>query len=116
VCLALIALLITACQSAPAQSQTYPASQDQPTAAAYPAPGASTALYPFFQNGDEVQWTEAIGMLSNGEVNQVLTNNSPKLTLVLKDGRSLVVTEPEDGALEEVIQQCGEPCKAVEVK
>jgi hypothetical protein len=115
-CLVLAAAMLSACQSAPAQSQTYPVSTAKPANVPYPAPGASTVLYPSFKSGDEVQWTEALGMLNNGEVNQVLTNNAPKLTLVLKDGRSLVATEPEPGALQEAIQQCGEPCKTVEVK
>ena len=114
--LVLAVSMLSACQSAPTQSQTYPVSTDKPADVPYPASGASTILYPFFKSGDEVQWSEAVGMLTNGEVNQVLTNNAPKLTLALKDGRSLVVTEPQAGALQEVLQQCGDPCKAVVVK
>jgi hypothetical protein len=134
--LSLLALIVlTACTSpTPAVTTEQPAGESQnspteaPPAEAYPqtaqqavavteapqvAPGQ--ALYPEPQSGDSVTWSQAVAMLNNAEVNQIMKSATLELTLSLKDGRSLLTNEPGDGELQIVLDKCGDVCAGIEV-
>lgn len=109
-------LAIAACQPA-AQTPQVGGGEES-----YPAPQQEqlvveqvNVLYPDVQTGTEVTWSQAYGMLFNGEISQILQANAEKVTLVLKDGRSLVAVQPAAGDITRAIEACGEPCAAIQV-
>ena len=90
----LLVLALAACQPAVVETQAPAAGGEE-----YPAPSQEqlvvepvNVLYPDSQDGSEVTWSQAYGMLMNGEVTQVLQAKAEKITLVLKDGRSLLAS------------------------
>lgn len=129
----LVVLALAACSSStPAASTEQPTIEPQtpPTEAApaeaYPSPAeqvvteapqvpAGQPLYPGPQSGDTVLWAQAVAMISNGEVNQILRSQNLELTLNLKDGRSLLTIEPSEGELQIVLENCGDVCAGIEV-
>ena len=137
--LLLFALVFTACSSAAPTpvintQATQPASSNQTSKVvtppaesnAYPAPvSASSALptadaslvalslYPEQKSGDQIDWTAAQAMILNGEVIRVTVDADQKITIDLKDGRSLVSTEPQANAVKETISACGSACQNV---
>lgn len=141
--LLLAALALAGCQSstpAPAATQapdateapaeSYPAPEqaganEQPAAPAaeepYPGPSvlaaaqeATGSIYPDPQSGDEVLWHQAEALLMNDEVNQVIQEADLKVTLMLKDGRSLWAAQPAEDTVLQVIELCGEPCADIQ--
>ena len=113
----LLMLALAACQ--PAGTAT-PGVGEAPEN--YPAPQQESAvvvqvnvLYPDTASGSEVSWPQAYGMLMNGEVSQVMQAKAEKITLMLKDGRSLVALQPAAGDILRAIENCGEPCAAIQV-
>jgi len=138
--LLLLALLLSACQSAAPTPQApvtepaganptpgdYPEPQDGADAspAGYPAPqeksvqapASTTVLYPDPQSGDEVSWDQAYAMMRNGEVTEILKSSTGMLTLTLKDGRALVVKEPKAGDLEIALKSCGAVCESIKTQ
>jgi hypothetical protein len=90
-----------------------------PYPAAYPAinapltAGQGAGLYPAAQDGTEVMWNQAVAMILNGEVLQVMQTHELKVYLTLKDGRTLLSVEPEIDEVMRVIQTCGDPCKDI---
>lgn len=90
-----------------------------PYPAAYPsinAPlttGEGAGLYPAAQDGAEVIWHQAVAMILNGEVLQVMQTHELKVYLTLKDGRTLLSIEPKIDEVMRVIETCGEPCKDI---
>lgn len=70
---------------------------------AYPAPGQP----------EEIDWSLAQTRIMNGEVSGVVQNQSLQVTLTLKDGRTMVTTEPALDDVFKVLDQCGDPCKDV---
>lgn len=135
--LALVVVILAACQSggapngAPAKQapgKEYPAPQggspetNPPTGASnpsagatYPAPGQeqAVAVYPDLQNGAEISWDQAVTIIRSGQVTQILQAGDLKVTLMLKDGRSLISTAPVAEAAKQVIQECGDACKDI---
>ncbi len=111
-----LVLAIAGCQSAtpttaPASSpESYPEPQQDQVVAEPP-----DTLYPDIASGSEVSWSQAYGLVMNGEVSQVLQANAEKITLVLKDGRSLQAVQPAAGDIARAIEACGEPCAAIQV-
>jgi hypothetical protein len=79
------------------------------------APGAAGGLYPGIQDGAEAYWDQAVAMILNGEVTQVMQTHDLKVYLTLKDGRTLFSIEPEIDEVMRVIEFCGEPCKNIMV-
>jgi hypothetical protein len=133
-------LLLAACQpaaptptAAPATEapavveENYPAPQSEsaaPDSESYPAPEelqsaqpSGSVLYPDPKDGDEVTWVQAVSMLLNGEVTQINQEASQSVVLLLKDGRSLRVTDtslsPE--VVQQAVTRCGEICQNIEV-
>ncbi len=113
----LLVLALAACQ--PAVVET-PAATEAPEN--YPAPQQEQAvveqtntLYPEAASGSEVSWAQAFGMLMNGEISEILGAKAEKITLMLKDGRSLQALQPAIGDIQRVIENCGEPCAAVQL-
>ena len=77
------------------------------------APAAPSVLYPEAKDGDEVTWTRAYAMILNDEVAKVVQTHDLKVYLTLKDGRTLVATQPAIDQVLDVIQECGEKCKDI---
>ena len=134
----ILALTVSACQSAAtatstptaavtqaleqtAYPQPYPLATSDPYLApaeqnpsAYPVPGAQSAsLYPGIQDGTEVMWEQAVSVIMNDEVAQVMQTHELKVYLTLKDGRTLVTVEPEIDEVNRIIKDCGAPCKDI---
>jgi hypothetical protein len=102
------------------QELAYPAPESAPTAQEpYPAPDrpavSSGPLYPDSEDGEEVTWEMAQAMILNGEVKQVIQAHSLQVTLMLKDGRTLITTEPAIDDIFEVIELCGNPCQDITI-
>jgi hypothetical protein len=99
----------------------YPApTQVQPTVEEYPLPGdepsdMSAVLYPGVDDGGEVLWHQANVMLLNGEVVKVVQTHDLKVSLTLRDGRTLVTIEPAIDDIIKLIETCGEPCTEIVV-
>jgi hypothetical protein len=55
-------------------------------------------------------------MLMNGEISEILGAKAEKITLMLKDGRSLQALQPAIGDIQRLIENCGEPCAAIQIK
>ena len=86
--------------------------QAQPQA----AQGSGSGLYPGPKSGDEVTWMQAAAMIMNQEVSQIVVGSDLKVSLSLKDGRTLiaVVETPDD--VTRVLTECGDPCKSIKVE
>jgi hypothetical protein len=84
-----------------------------PAQVAPPAPGEAAVLYPGVLDGAEVYWTQAVAMLQNGEVEQVMQTHDLKVYLTVKDGRTLFSFEPQIDEVLKVIQSCGDLCKNI---
>lgn len=141
--LAVLALVSSACQSAATPTPTPSVAATQASAStAYPqpypletfnpylapvdpyptadpaltaplAPEGGSGLYPNAQDGTEVMWVQAVAMIMNGEVTQVMQTHELKVYLTLKDGRTLLSIEPEIDEVMRVIEICDEPCKDI---
>lgn len=113
----LLAVLLSACK--PAATTATQVGTDYPApAAAYPDAQSSaplSVLYPDPQSGDEVSWQAAVAMINNGEVTQVVQTQDLKLTLSLRDGRSLFATQAAFDDIKAVIEKCGDPCKDIKL-
>lgn len=109
-----------------ASPQPYPLVSVEPyLAPSEPYPGAETiqvtpltpvgasVLYPGVQDGAEVYWEQAVAMILNGEVTQVMQTHDLKVYLTLKDGRTLFSIEPAIDDVMRIIESCGDPCKAI---
>lgn len=102
--------------------QNLPSVQDS-----YPAPGvaaptsppsldsqaAGGAAYPAPGQPEEIGWSSAQTRIMNGEVSGVVQTQSLQVTLTLKDGRTMVTTEPALDDVFKALDQCGDPCKDV---
>lgn len=85
--------------------------------AATVAPSAALpVLYPAIKAGETVDWDKAASMILNGEISQITQEASGKVTLALKDGRSLISQLPAPELLQQVIDKCSDLCKDVKVQ
>ena len=114
----LLVAALAACQPGPVETQ--PAGEVAPVE--YPEPQQelvvaepASVLYPEPVSGDEVLWAQAYAMLLNGEVSQILGADTEKITLVLRDGRSLLAAQPAPGDILRMIETCGDICTQVEI-
>ena len=101
--------------TATAPAEVYPAPAQESAPQEAPQPVAGQPMYPDPQSGDIVNWSQAVAMLKNAEVTQIVRSQTLELTLNLKDGRSLVTNEPNTGELQIVLDSCGDVCSTVEV-
>lgn len=128
-----LALLLAACQSAapteteapvpvetqiltpapaeespePAGGDPYPAAEDDPDAApAYPGPE---------QGSTPVVWDEATQLIMDGKVAQVTQYDNLIVILVLKDGQTVSTREPVIDEVFNLIKECGDSCKDIEI-
>jgi hypothetical protein len=126
--LAILALVIAGCQSATpaateAPAEAYPEPYPVETIEPYIPPGEAAPLapakvnelYPGIQDGAEVTWAQAVAMIENGEVVQVMQTHDLKVYLTFWDGRTLVTVEPEIDEIIRVIEACGETCKEIKI-
>lgn len=119
----LLALVLTACSLGAPGTDEQPAGEpEQQIIEEYPVPDnpppvvdPSESLYPGFQDGDEINWIQATAMIVNGEVVQVVQTHDLKVSLTLRDGRTLVTYEPEIDAVLQVIEGCGDLCSEIVV-
>jgi hypothetical protein len=93
--------------------KAYPGPSNQDTEA---APSSAGVLYPGPASGDTVSWTQAQAMILNGEVKKITQSDSLQFTMDLKDGRSLISSENNEGDLAAIVERCGEPCKDITVE
>jgi hypothetical protein len=130
-------ILSSACNSTPAtpattEPTTASANPTQAVAATtYPEPGQAsssypapavitntqsqiTSLYPDPKSGDTIAWDQAVALIANLEVTS-LSETGTKLVLNLKDGRSLITTEPASGDFQGILQRCGMRCKDIKI-
>lgn len=126
--LLVIMVVLTACSSpapAPQQSTQSPAQVQEtvaPTTESYPGPAQvaappqnSSVLYPGPKDGEQVTWSQAYAMIMNGEVVKIAQSGELQVSLTLKDGRTLVTTEPGKDEVVSVVQRCGDICKDIQV-
>lgn len=119
--------LTTACQRAPttegvpvegeetreAEGYPYPAEGETIPLQEYPPlPEEEGGLYPDYMDGDEIVWEHAVALILNGEVDAI-TENQLRVVLNLKDGRTLLTTQPAVGEVLNVIRSCGVPCEEI---
>lgn len=82
----------------------------------YPGPlNQGSGLYPWFVSGAEIPWNQAVAMIINGEVSQVTQTHDLRVSLTVKDGRTLVSLEPSIDEVMRVIQTCGDACKEIRI-
>ena len=114
----------TEATEAPAGQQTgYPPASSLPTPypepASYPSPQAAMeqvlALYPDLEDGADVTWEQAMGIIGYGVVTKVMQTHDMKVYLTLEDGRTFVTVEPAIDDIIRLIEECGETCKDIKV-
>lgn len=126
--LLLVVLLLTACQLGKPQPTQQPKQPEGANPAEPVLPGAvpyvppeqrpvanPSSVYPYFEDGAQIPWEKAIALMSYGEVSKITVAQSLQVTLLLKDGRSLLSQQPADGELQKALDACGEPCKDIEI-
>lgn len=119
VALFILGVALTACTGEGQSPEGYPGANE----GGYPASQADLpqptpipdVLYPGLADGDNVSWIQAVGMINNGEVVEVFQTHDLKITLTLKDGRTLHSIEPEIDMIFRIIENCGDPCKDIAV-
>jgi hypothetical protein len=96
----------------------YPGSDRPGAVPAYPGPnlGAQAmTFYPALKDGDKIEWDQVAGALYSGQVESVAQAHDLQVTLKLKDGRTLVSTEPAIDDIINMVKQCGDPCKDIRI-
>lgn len=73
-------------------------------------------MYPGVADGEQIYWSMATAMILNNEVAKVVQTGDRKVTITLKDGRSMVAVEPVIDEVIRVIEVCGELCAAIVVE
>lgn len=58
-----------------------------------------------------ISWEDAIEILNQGKVSEVMQAHSLSVTLILKDGTSLRTVEPSIDDIFDEVQKCGDICK-----
>jgi hypothetical protein len=92
-------------------SYPYPPSDVSPNL----IPTFPSVLYPDAKDGDEVSWDQAVSMILNDEVSKVMQTHDLKAYLTLKDGRTLVTTQPGIDEVIKVVEKCGDKCKNIRI-
>jgi hypothetical protein len=88
----------------------------------YPAPESTptteliTILYPDIEDGGEINWSQAFGLVMNGEVVKIVQTQDLKVSLTLRDGRTFFMFQPELGAILKVVESCGDLCSEIIVE
>ena len=95
------------------QAQTYP-EPEQP----YPPPASVLPVYNPYPGPSEgvsnyVDWSQAEALILKGEVTEVYQTHTLHVTLVLIDGKIILVVEPELDEIFNVVERCGDLCKDV---
>lgn len=98
-------------QPAPAEFGAYPSTGD-PNAAPVSDP---KMLYPHLKDGDMLEWQSVEGTIFSGMVVSVSQKHDLQVSVTLKDGRTLLSTEPAIDDIIKIIQRCGDPCKDIKV-
>jgi len=130
-----LTLILAACQTAkptetaaPVLGETQslppaPAEATPETAVDEPYPGAvelvdpnATPAYPApDEGGTPVEWEEATKLILEGKVAQVTQYDNLTVILVLKDGQTMSTLEPALDEVFNLIEECGDLCKDIEV-
>jgi curli biogenesis system outer membrane secretion channel CsgG len=101
-------------------NQTYPAPQAQATPISAPTPTQmgtdGSMLYPDLASGSTIMLNQAESIIMSGQVKTIILDASGKVTITLKQGRSFVVIGVSKGAVQKVLDSCGDKCKGLEFK
>lgn len=99
-----------------AQETTAPEAYPEPQSVVVePTDTPPPVLYPDSQSGDTVRWTQAAAMIVNGEVSEIRKMDELQLTLVLKDGRTLLTSQRSRADVDQLLKDCGEVCGGITV-
>ena len=90
----------------PAGEEPYPGAGELDTTPAYPAPEPGST---------SIGWDEAAKLILDGKVAQVTQYGNLVVILVLKDGQTVYATEPAIDEVFNLIEECGDLCKDIEV-
>jgi hypothetical protein len=94
-----------------------PSGAPSPPAGPPPAPppgsGPPSSHPPTDPSLTRVSWDEAKQLITSGQVQQAFQTHALEVRLNLKDGRSVVTTEPRIDEVFQVIRDCGAPCADV---
>jgi hypothetical protein len=95
-----------------------PPSASPPPAGPPPAPppsgsGPPSSMLPTDPSVQRVTWDEAKGLITGGMVTQAFQTHALEVRLNLKDGTSVVTTEPRIDEVFRVIRECGAPCSSI---
>lgn len=90
----------TEVQPYPAQGAESETQQQVSTAPPYPAPGEA----------ETIDWPKAEEVILSGDVIQIHQARSLQITLTLKDGRTMITTEPAFDEVVRVKERCAEKC------
>lgn len=71
---------------------------------AYPAPG---------QEGTQITWDEAVALVMEGKIAQVMQTHSLTVILTHQDGQIFNTVEPEIDEIFRIVEQCGDLCKDI---
>lgn len=83
-----------------------PTKYDPNNPAPYPGPG---------EGGTPVEWEEATRLILEGKVAQVTSFDNLMVIMVLKDGETVNTRQPTLDAVLDVIDECGDLCKDIEL-
>ena len=81
-----------------------------PPASPPPGSGPPSSMPPTDPAIPRVTWDEAKDLITSGMVTQAFQSHALEVRLYLKDGTSVVTTEPQIDEVIRVIRACGEPC------
>ena len=133
-----LALVIMACSSEPSveevqtveepesdigEAAEYPAPADEISdVEEYPGPPSSPkrdkpdVTYPGVEDGGEVIWLQAVEMIMNGEAVQIVQTQDLKVSITLRDGRTLITYQPVIDEVFVILKACDAPCADVSVQ
>ena len=100
---------------APAPPSSRHASAGMPPAPVPPGAGLPSSQPPADPAVQRVSWDEAKALITSGEVQHAFQSHALEVRLYLKDGRSVVTTEPAIDEIFRVIRDCGAPCATIPI-
>jgi hypothetical protein len=81
-----------------------PPAQTPGDVSAYPSPGEQAAP-------QITTWVESEGLLLTGRVHTVTQTANLDISILLDDGRIYTSTAPDPGAVQQVLERCGDLCR-----
>lgn len=75
----------------------------------------ASQIYPGLADGSIIGWQQLETLAKNGEVAKIVQRASEDSTVVLKDGRTFSIDIPRAEYVNELISNCGDVCKDIEL-